>query len=230
MREVTCRRRWTAAHEEPRSRLRYGSNVGRYPAVVSPAPFFPIGPLVVTDEGRRSALDGGGRKGFAMAGSMRRISVVMAVRNGRETLPMALESLWRQTRPAAQVVIVDDASDDGTDVLLDACRRPGVLILRNAERQGVARSLNLAIEASDGDYLAAGYDADLTIVDLQARRTIRHEDMASRSGWTPFDGLEATGWPMMTVVRGRVVMRDDEILGTAAGEPVRFAEALSPHS
>ena len=76
--------------------------------------------------------------------------------------------------------------------------------------------------------LAEGYDADLTIVDLKARRTIRHADMASRSGWTPFDGFEAQGWPVMTVVRGRVVMRDGEVAAQGTGEPVRFNETLAP--
>jgi dihydroorotase len=74
--------------------------------------------------------------------------------------------------------------------------------------------------------MAKGWDADLTVVDLKARRTIRHEDTASRSGWTPFDGLEVQGWPMATIVRGRVVMRDDEIVAPSLGRPVRFQETL----
>jgi dihydroorotase len=74
--------------------------------------------------------------------------------------------------------------------------------------------------------LAEGYDADLTLVDLKARRTIRHEDMATRSGWTPFDGFEAKGWPVMTIIRGRTVMRDDEVVAEGAGQPVRFGETL----
>lgn len=74
--------------------------------------------------------------------------------------------------------------------------------------------------------MAEGYDADLTIVDLKAKRTLRHEDMASRCGWTPFDGMEVTGWPMATIVRGRVVMRDGELIGKAHGRPVRFQETL----
>jgi dihydroorotase len=75
--------------------------------------------------------------------------------------------------------------------------------------------------------MAEGYDADLTLVDLKARRVIRHEDMATRSGWTPFDGFEATGWPMATIVRGRVVMRDGALIGSAHGRPVRFQETLA---
>jgi dihydroorotase len=74
--------------------------------------------------------------------------------------------------------------------------------------------------------IAVGYDADLTIVDLAARRTITNEWIASRCGWTPYDGRTVTGWPIGTVVRGRRVMWEDEILGEARGEPVLFLEAL----
>ena len=38
--------------------------------------------------------------------------------------------------------------------------------------------------------------------------------------------MEVTGWPMATIIRGRVVMREDQILGPAAGKPVRFMETL----
>ncbi len=75
--------------------------------------------------------------------------------------------------------------------------------------------------------MAVSYDADLTLVDLKARRTITHAQQATRCGWTPFDGFEATGWPMATIVRGRVVMRDGELIGQAHGRPVRFQETLN---
>jgi dihydroorotase len=75
--------------------------------------------------------------------------------------------------------------------------------------------------------MAKGYDADLTIVDLKAHRTITHEMMATRSGWTPFDGFEAKGWPMATIIRGRVVMRDGEVAAPHLGHPVRFQETLA---
>ncbi|MDB5432931.1 MAG: dihydroorotase, multifunctional complex type [Caulobacter sp.] len=74
--------------------------------------------------------------------------------------------------------------------------------------------------------LAEGYDADITIVDLKARRTITHDWMATRAGWTPFDGFEAKGWPVATIIRGRAVMRDDEIVAEGTGTPVRFQETL----
>ena len=70
--------------------------------------------------------------------------------------------------------------------------------------------------------LAAGYDADLTIIDLKRTETIRNGDMQSRAGWTPYDGKRVTGWPVGTFVRGRRVMWQGEIMGPANGEPVRF--------
>jgi dihydroorotase len=74
--------------------------------------------------------------------------------------------------------------------------------------------------------LARGYDADFTLVDLGARRIIDKALMKSRCGWTPFDGMAVTGWPKATIVRGRIVMREDALVGAPAGEPVRFLETL----
>ena len=71
--------------------------------------------------------------------------------------------------------------------------------------------------------IAVGYDADLTIVDLKRRVTIRDADIASRCGWTPYDGQSVTGWPVGTVVRGVRVMWEGEVLQPGGGEPVRFA-------
>jgi dihydroorotase len=74
--------------------------------------------------------------------------------------------------------------------------------------------------------LAAGYDADLTVVDLGARRTITDAEQASRVGWTPFNGMTVTGWPVMTIVRGAVVMRDGALVGAPTGRPMAFSECL----
>jgi len=74
--------------------------------------------------------------------------------------------------------------------------------------------------------LAVGYDADITIVDMKARRVIENDWIASRCGWTPYAGWTVTGWPIATLIRGRIAMREDEVLGAGSGEPVRFVETL----
>jgi dihydroorotase len=71
--------------------------------------------------------------------------------------------------------------------------------------------------------LAVGYDADFTVVDLKRAATITDDWIASRCGWTPYNGKTTTGWPIGTFVRGRRVMWEGEILGPAAGAPVRFS-------
>ena len=74
--------------------------------------------------------------------------------------------------------------------------------------------------------LAVGYDADFTIVDLNRTEMITHDWSATKSGWTPFDGMKVKGWPIATIIRGRRVMWEGEIIDGAGGEPVRFQEAL----
>jgi dihydroorotase len=74
--------------------------------------------------------------------------------------------------------------------------------------------------------IAVGYDADLTIVDLKRRETITNTWVASKAGWTPYDGVGVTGWPVGTVVRGQRVMWQGELLTAAEGRPIRFLEAL----
>ncbi|MEZ0393298.1 MAG: dihydroorotase [Pseudobdellovibrionaceae bacterium] len=67
-----------------------------------------------------------------------------------------------------------------------------------------------------------GLDADLTLVDLKKTRTIENKWIASRCGWTPFDGMKVTGWPIMTIINGTPVMQDNQLLGTPRGRPVEF--------
>jgi dihydroorotase len=72
--------------------------------------------------------------------------------------------------------------------------------------------------------IAVGYDADLTVVDLERSETIRNDWIASRSGWTPYDGVQVKGWPVGTVVRGVRVMWEGQLVTPALGEVCRFEE------
>jgi len=70
--------------------------------------------------------------------------------------------------------------------------------------------------------IAAGYDADFTIVDMRHSRTIENDWIVTPAGWTPFAGMQVNGWPVVTVVRGRVVMQNDEVVGPPSGRIVHF--------
>jgi len=78
--------------------------------------------------------------------------------------------------------------------------------------------------------IACGYDADFTIVDMGLTRTIENKWIASRCGWTPFDGMKTKGWAVASVLAGKIVVRDFALTGKATGKPLRFVETLEPPS
>ncbi len=74
--------------------------------------------------------------------------------------------------------------------------------------------------------LAAGYDADFTIVDMKRQRVIEDSWIASPCGWTPFAGHRCTGWPVGVVIRGRRALWEDAVIGTPQGRPVVFQDTV----
>ncbi len=75
--------------------------------------------------------------------------------------------------------------------------------------------------------IAAGYDADFTVVDMKRTETITNAQAGSKAGWTPYDGKEVTGWPVGTIVRGIRVMWEAEITTPSQGRAVEFSEAVT---
>jgi dihydroorotase-like cyclic amidohydrolase len=65
--------------------------------------------------------------------------------------------------------------------------------------------------------LQQGADADLVIVDPKRPMTIRNEDQFSKAKNTPFAGLTVDATPVLTLLRGNVIMRDGKPMGSAAG-------------
>ncbi len=67
-----------------------------------------------------------------------------------------------------------------------------------------------------------GYDADLTIIDLNKEFIISNNWIASKSKWTPFDNQKIKGMPIFTIVNGKIVMSENEIVSQPSGKVVRF--------
>jgi dihydroorotase len=70
--------------------------------------------------------------------------------------------------------------------------------------------------------MVCGYDADFTIVDMKKEREIENSWIASRARWTPYAGMKTTGAPVGTMIRGRLVMWNDEITAPPQGTLVQF--------
>jgi len=70
--------------------------------------------------------------------------------------------------------------------------------------------------------IAPGFDADLVLVDLDNYRLVVREEMVTKCGWSPFEGWNLTGWPVVTVVGGKVVFENGKLDTTVRGEALRF--------
>ena len=71
-------------------------------------------------------------------------------------------------------------------------------------------------------YIKEGFDADLTIVDMNKEHIIKDEMIASKCGWTPFNNYKVKGFPVGTIVNGNLVMSDGKIISKAKGQPLNF--------
>ena len=69
-----------------------------------------------------------------------------------------------------------------------------------------------------------GFDADLVLVDLDHSHEVRDEEVFSRAGWSPYSGLQLSGWPLYTVVGGRVVFDNGRIRPGVFGSALSFAD------
>jgi dihydroorotase len=70
--------------------------------------------------------------------------------------------------------------------------------------------------------IAPGYDADLVLVDLETFRPVLREELQTKCGWSPFEGWNLTGWPVVTIVGGQVVYERGRFNEQVRGRPLTF--------
>jgi len=105
-------------------------------------------------------------------------------------------------------------------LMLDQVNR-GLCSLEDIVRWMCAKPAEIFSIQNKGQ-LIEGYDADIAILDLSAKRTIRNQDMLSNAKWTCFDGWETTGWPVATVVNGQIVFREGDIFNEVKGKEIQI--------
>ncbi|WP_417851889.1 dihydroorotase [Thalassoglobus sp.] len=67
-----------------------------------------------------------------------------------------------------------------------------------------------------------GFDADLVLVDLHKKETVRDEDQLTKTGWSPWNGVELTGWPVRTWVMGQTVFADGKVDRSIRGKEATY--------
>lgn len=70
--------------------------------------------------------------------------------------------------------------------------------------------------------IQVGFDADFTIVDLKRTQKVEKKWLASKTGWSPFEDIAFTGWPVMTLLKGEVVVEEQTLLKPRAGTACDF--------
>ncbi len=71
-------------------------------------------------------------------------------------------------------------------------------------------------------YIKEDFDADLTIVDMNKKQTIKDEMIASKCGWTPFNNFTVKGFPVATIINGKIVMSEGKVNIEGSGQPLDF--------
>jgi dihydropyrimidinase len=118
-------------------------------------------------------------------------------------------------------------ADKGPDIWTGTPGFPGMAtmlpVLLQGVRDGALRLLDVAAATSlhparilnlypRKGSLEVGADADLTVVDPDLTRRVTAGMLRSRSDFSLYEGRELTGWPVLTMLRGEVVMRDGEVI------------------
>ncbi len=67
-----------------------------------------------------------------------------------------------------------------------------------------------------------GMDADLVLIDREESREIAAADVISKAGWTPYEGRKVSGFPKLTMVRGKVVYQEGKFSNSHWGKPLVF--------
>ena len=71
-------------------------------------------------------------------------------------------------------------------------------------------------------YIKEGFDADLTIIDMNKEQTINNKMMASKCGWTPFNNMVVKGFPVAAIINGKIVMSNGKVVTEGFGQPLEF--------
>jgi allantoinase len=116
-----------------------------------------------------------------------------------------LEDIWRAPFgiPGVETVI---------SILLDGVASGKWTLSQVVEVRSEKPAMIYGLAGQKG-FLRVGNDADLIFVDLKRKRRLDDTQILSKCGWTPYHGKEMTGDVALTMVRGKVVMREGKVIG-----------------
>jgi dihydropyrimidinase len=164
-----------------------------------------------------------------------------------------LDALWAGIRQGVVQTVCTDHAPWSLEAKLDpgltiTRLRPGVenlqtmlpMLYSEGVRQGrISLSRFVEVTATNAARLfglyprkgliAVGGDADIVVFDPELERTIEAGMLKSNADYSVYEGRTVTGWPEVTIRRGEVVFRDDEVVGPpGSGQLVRRGQTMAP--
>lgn len=112
------------------------------------------------------------------------------------------------------------AVENSLALMLDACNR-GLCTLEQIVSWMCAAPARIWDMEGKGA-IREGFDADLVLVDMNLKQTIRDAEQLTKSRWSPWDGVELTGWPVRTLVLGKTVFHQGRVDANARGGEVTY--------
>jgi dihydroorotase-like cyclic amidohydrolase len=97
-------------------------------------------------------------------------------------------------------------------LLTEGYRKRGVPLERIAELTSYNPAIYHELYPKKGT-IGIGSDADLAIIDLNKEKEVSVETLHSAQDFTPFEGIKYKGWPVYTILRGKVIFENGKIVG-----------------
>jgi dihydroorotase len=105
-------------------------------------------------------------------------------------------------------------------LMLDAVNKGNITLKRLVET--MCENPAKIFKIRNKGFIEEGKDGDLTIVDMKLRKKVRNDKLFTKCGWSPFEGCELQGLPVITIVNGNVVFENGEVHDKVKGEEVEY--------
>ena len=154
------------------------------------------------------------------------LRIVYVYQTFPEVLELAVGKCKKQKEDGSANFAAIPNGFPGSEVRLPVVFQEGVL-KRGLSLQKYAEVVSTNAAKLFGFYprkgvIAPGSDADITVIDPERRHSLNAADLHMGTDLSIYEGMEVTGWPAATVLRGKVIAENDEFVGQAGyGEFVK---------
>jgi len=136
---------------------------------------------------------------------MPKVTVIMPVYNAEKYIRKAINSMFQQSYPDFELLIIDDCSTDSSMKIVDEFKDKRLRIIRNLQNKGIAYSRNRGIDESKGEYIALMDDDDIAIVNRLEKQVCFLDETSN---------IDVVGGAF------QVINEQDEIIKTSKNTPL----------